>query len=469
MRAAFTVALASALLAGCGGGSSSTTQKFTRLPFAVNAYFVASPDMSVTGQLYASDPDNLPITFSITTQPSNGTVTLGQNSGIVTYTPNHGFTGTDTFDFIATDSNGQSDTAVATVLVNPNPPTVSAFGAPVYVHASAPSSVAIAVRLSNPPNGQATVNYTTTDGTAKAGVDYTATSGTLTFGPGATSQTVTIQLSDAAAQTSRYFLLQLSNPSSNLTLGQATAAVVLRYYPEPLNDTGVTGCATDSNGNPSNPTTCPQASYPEQDADIGRDAANYAGTLVKVGSGVFGFDFTKLGNDGQPLFNQNANFNIDPWACVRDNWTGLEWEVPTPIAGQGLFDTSYVYTWYDPDPTTNGGGEGVSEGGPYKMDTYHFVQAANQYGLCGHSDWRLPTAAELRNLINIGAPGTPSGPLPSIPTFQSAGYWTATPAPQPGRAVVISAQYGYDSFLPKSGLTGGAGGYYTILVRGGGS
>ncbi|HEX5313671.1 MAG TPA: DUF1566 domain-containing protein, partial [Gammaproteobacteria bacterium] len=267
----------------------------------------------------------------------------------------------------------------------------------------------------------------------------------------------------AAAQTSRAFFLQLSNPSGNLTLGTSTAAAVLRYFPEPLNDTGVTGCGNATNGNPSNPDSCPQSDFPAQDAEIGRDAAANAGTLAKVGNGIFGFDFTLLGNDGKPLFNQNANYAVQPWACVRDNWTGLVWEVPTPVATGGLFNTAFVYSWYDPDGQTNGGGKGNANGGPRKIDTDHFVQAANDYDLCGFSDWRLPSAAEFRNLVNIGAPGTPSGILPSIPTLESAGYWTATSEPVNGstRAVTISALYGYDSFLPKTGAN------YVILVRGG--
>lgn len=461
----FLAALAvSTLVAGCGGGSSGSSTKTTGpLPFAVNTYLVTSPDTSITTQLYASTVDNESLTYSIQTEPQDGTADLDAASGMLTYTPASGYTGADSLTYVATGSNGDSDTATVTILVNPNPPRVSVIGAPVYVHNGGQSNVVFTVRLQNPPNGQATVNYSTEDGTATAGTDYTAESGTLTFGPGATSQTVSVPLSGATAQASRYFYFQLSNPSSNLALGQATAVAVLRYYPEPLNDTGVTGCATASNGNPSNPGSCPQSDYPVQDADVGRDAANEAGTLAKVGSGIFGYDFTLIGNDGSPLFNQQGpNYQVNPWACVQDNWTGLEWEVPTPVANAGLFDTSYVYTWYDPDNSTNGGQSGKAKGGTQKQDTNSFVQAVNDVGLCGHHDWRLPTASEFRNLIDIGAPGSPTFPLPSIPTLEGAGYWTATPEIDNNRAVVISVLYSYDSFLPKSSR------YYVLLVRGGG-
>lgn len=455
-------------LAGCGGGGGGSSRSYQKKPFAVNAYAETSPGIPVSGQLYGSSPDNSTLTFAVLQNPANGTLSLNTASGAYTYTPNSGYAGTDAFTFDITTPNGTSDPATGTVLVNANPPSVSAFGAPVYVHNGGPASVGIVVRLSNPPNGQATVDYTTVDGSALAGTDYTAESGTLTFGPGTLSQTITIPLSGTTEQGYRYFYLRLVNPSSNIQLAQDTAAVILRYWPEPLNDTGITGCGTDTNGNPSNPDTCPQTGYPVQDGDIGRDRAQYGGTLAKAGSGIFGYDFTKIGNDGTPLFNQSANYNVDPWACLRDNWSGLEWEVPTPVAYAGLFDTVYTYTWYDPTPGENGGSSGVSQGGPYKMDTYHFVQAANQYGLCGHTDWRLPTAAELRNLINFGASALGgTGQLPSIPTLEPYGYWTATPDPQySNRAVVISSGSTYDSFVPKNGGTTGYG-YYVILVRGG--
>lgn len=464
-------------LGGCSGDNRfelpapSTVSR----PFALNEYFVTSPGVAATGQLHASNLKMLPMTYEITDEPEHGSASLGHASGILTYVPESGFTGRDSLTYRAHSAGAASNPATVEIYVNPNPPTVSAFGAPVYVHDGGPPSIEVSVRLSNPPNGQATVAYTTVDGTARAGTDYTAVSGVLHFGPGVLAQTVSVPLSGVSHQTSRSFYLKLSNPSSNLTMGRNVAVVLMRYYPVPLNDTGVTGCAT-FRGNPSDPGSCPQAGYPVQDAQIGRTSDAAEGVLVQVGSGAHGYDMTALGFDGEPMFFQKLTpeaYTKHPWACVRDNWTGLVWEVPRGLLGSrtrvsaGLYSEGYVYSWYNPDRGANGGDPGKAHGGPRELDTHHFVQKANAAELCGFSDWRLPTAAELRNLVNFGAPGArgrvPTAALPGIPTLVPAGYWTATPGDMPQRATVISTAYGYDSFLPKNSL------HFVILVRGGAS
>ncbi|NBB95413.1 MAG: hypothetical protein GVY16_06690 [Planctomycetes bacterium] len=59
------------------------------------------------------DPQGDVLTVDSVTQGASGSVT--NNTSDVTYTPNAGFIGTDTFDYTITDGNGLYDTATVTV------------------------------------------------------------------------------------------------------------------------------------------------------------------------------------------------------------------------------------------------------------------------------------------------------------------------------------------------------------------
>jgi hypothetical protein len=108
-----------------------------------------------------------------------------------------------------------------------------------------------------------------------------------------------------------------------------------------LNDTGVMQ-AYDSGGLwPCTATNTGDATaYPRQDCRFGRDAM----ALSKTGGGVAGFDFTPLNGSGQAITLANGLPSQSP-SCVRDNVTGLFWEVKT--ADTGARGAAHVYTWYE--------------------------------------------------------------------------------------------------------------------------
>jgi len=65
--------------------------------------------------LAASDPDNDPLTYRVVTQPTNGSLT---GSGPdVTYTPSPGYSGDDSFTFVANDGSLDSNTAAVSITV----------------------------------------------------------------------------------------------------------------------------------------------------------------------------------------------------------------------------------------------------------------------------------------------------------------------------------------------------------------
>ncbi|MFW6107387.1 MAG: C25 family cysteine peptidase [bacterium] len=72
-----------------------------------------------------SDPNSDPLTVSSLTQPDHGTATLNTDQ-TVTYAPDAGYTGTDSFTYTAYDGTWHSDAATVTVTVNPvNDPPVA--------------------------------------------------------------------------------------------------------------------------------------------------------------------------------------------------------------------------------------------------------------------------------------------------------------------------------------------------------
>jgi len=208
-----------------------------------------------------------------------------------------------------------------------------------------------------------------------------------------------------------------------------------------LNDTGIVTCGTPSTAatqNNSLACTDPAVATPaQQDGKNGRDYAAQQGTLTKVGGSTpnngkaNGFDFTKIGSNGQPLAIQNGTWNAggseavgSKWDCVRDNVTGLLWENKSD--DNGLRDKDWTYTWYNSNSATNGGGAGTASGGSCfasgRCDTEKFVADVNAAGLCGHNDWRMPTVDELQGLADLGRvnPAIDTGYFPSI----VSAYWS---------------------------------------------
>ncbi len=229
----------------------------------------------------------------------------------------------------------------------------------------------------------------------------------------------------------------------------------------PLNDTGSDFCRNHTNNADTAVTatiTCtPMPTHGGQDARYGRDPAAQRGVLPKVGGGSKGFDFTKIANDGSllPASATPGNAATD-WACTYDNNTGLMWEVKvnddTHLRHQG-----WTYTWYDSlhnyggNPgtadTVGGGGVCATDG---RCDTEQFIADVNAgAGLCGHTDWRMPTLQELYNLADRGISshtGNPTIDSDYFPNTPAAFFWSGSPvvtASDSAFGVLFSAAFGF--------------------------
>lgn len=97
-------------------------------PVAENDFFstaAASELLISTADLAAndSDGDGDPLSFSLETTTTNGTLTF--SAGTWSYMPHAGFSGTDSFSYRATDSIGAFDVAIATIRVANTSPTAT--------------------------------------------------------------------------------------------------------------------------------------------------------------------------------------------------------------------------------------------------------------------------------------------------------------------------------------------------------
>ena len=214
------------------------------------------------------------------------------------------------------------------------------------------------------------------------------------------------------------------NPVTLSLLNALSVFATFSAHTVGLNDTGQTLCY-DAAGTVISCTA--PAGVATDDGRYGRDAAAAAGALTKTGAGAAGFDFTKIANDGSALAAGAAlGSNPTDWACTQDNVTGLMWEVKTT---SGLRSSAYIYTWYDSNSATNGGNAGTVSGGTCltagRCDTEKFVQDVNTAGLCGHSDWRLPSQRELHTIVHQGVSG-PSIDTTYFPNTVASVFWSAS-------------------------------------------
>ena len=257
-------------------------------------------------------------------------------------------------------------------------------------------------------------------------------------------------------------------------------AEVASAQTQPLNDTGQRESYTAGSVSP----VPDPPDFPGQDSRYGRDVAAAEGALIKQGRGAAGFDFSKLGSDGQALALQDQNWarsaqGFDAgsesagtrWACVRDHATGLDWEIKTRTALPDLHDRAWTYSWFSsaarPDGTANAnnGGDagGINRGQCFDKydelsnplgqlcDSAGYVAAVNAVALCGFSDWRMPTRRELESIIHFGTrwpaidtalfpnvPGDFGNPQVVIPNVT----WTGTPAPFSDSARSVYFEFG---------------------------
>ncbi len=179
-----------------------------------------------------------------------------------------------------------------------------------------------------------------------------------------------------------------------------------------FNSSGVTDCASDT-------------SHPRQDGSIGTNPG-----------------YAKLDAAGNAL-----DAAAPAWACVRDEATGLTWEAKTEDGG--LRSVEHRHLWFNPVANGNGGEPGSADVSDtcgntigFACNTANYVSYVSESALCGATDWRLPTQAELLTLVHAGNQ-KPSIDTGFFPNTASVPYWSSTTyARIPGHAWGVHFGYG---------------------------
>lgn len=227
-----------------------------------------------------------------------------------------------------------------------------------------------------------------------------------------------------------------------------------------LNDTGITTFSDETNYALASE---PSSTHPNQDAGSGHDVVNLTDTTAPYYKnaterdstsasylGQAGFRYKKLDIAGNRLPSNATN-----WRCVKDEITGITWErksanvdlstIATDTTAINSFDAAnqfnafnFNYMWLNNDEATNGGAAGkklglkdATTGEITALDvdknkaifsssncaysarssrefelycsTEQYVKEANLQGICGYTDWNVPSVSELRSVFNYGS------------------------------------------------------------------
>jgi len=141
------------------GGTDTAVVNITVNPPAANQAPVASDasislvvNESASGTVSATDPDGNPLTYSVTVQPSLGTISMNASNGSYTYVST-GATGNDSFTYQVSDGQGGTDTGVVSVTV------LSVASVSISADIASPGNVNTAITFTAAANGVGPFEY----------------------------------------------------------------------------------------------------------------------------------------------------------------------------------------------------------------------------------------------------------------------------------------------------------------------
>ncbi len=292
----------SVTVTGRDPGGLSTSQTFTwtitnPAPTASNDVATTNEDTLIAIPVLGNDvdPDGDPLAVTTATA-LNGTVTIGAG-GVLSYTPNANFNGTDTITYVISDGNGGTSTATVVVTVNPVNDNPVAVDDSATTNEDTPLTIGVLTNDSDVDGDTLTV----TSATSPNGTVVVNPDGTITFTPAANFNgptTITYTISDGHG-------------------GTATATVNVTV--DAVNDAPVANPSSAATAEDT-PVTVPVLA---NDTDIDGDALTVTSATAPNGIVV-------INPDGTVTYTPNADFN------------GTDTITYTISDGQGGFSTSSV-------------------------------------------------------------------------------------------------------------------------------
>ncbi|RZM27907.1 MAG: tandem-95 repeat protein [Pedobacter sp.] len=259
----------------------------------------------------------------IKTAPQNGTITVNPTTGVITYTPNSGFSGTDTFTYTIKDANGvESNIATVSVGVNQKPAGVDDAAA------TTPNTPVVIPVVTNDPgrNGSTVIRNTDpTNGAIVINADNTITYTPNTGFSG--KDTFTYRLRNNGAESDPITVTVSVKPSGSTD--NATTPVNLPVtIPVKDNDLSKAGTSVVLRTNPANGTATINADgtvvYTPASGYVGKDTFTY---ILRTADGI----------ESDPI---TANVTIKPVGSADAVTTPLNVPVTIVVKDNDLSKTS---------------------------------------------------------------------------------------------------------------------------------